>query len=232
MQRRVFALVGAGNMRCAPAVIASLCTWYPDFEWDLKLFEASEERLDLIDRLAQRCFEDHRNEATITATSVLDDLAGCTDAIVCLNEDGSRRMIGRQMSDRVAVTQSSIETGDRFSGDPNRPTPYEQLSDQTRLMLEVPVAQEISREEAIHQAAALVWEHLEGSCGRSISLLRESRLPSAWPHEILAWPPAISQEQLPAIPHQILRWLLDGRGLLEYVNEHRTSPLRSWLNGA
>lgn len=50
------AIIGAGSMRCTPPVIASLATYFGERPIELRLYDADEERLDLVDRFARYCF--------------------------------------------------------------------------------------------------------------------------------------------------------------------------------
>ena len=50
------AILGAGSVRCTPAVIASLATYFGERPLEVRMFDADMERLDLFDRLARLCF--------------------------------------------------------------------------------------------------------------------------------------------------------------------------------
>ena len=50
------AVLGAGSVRCMPPVIASLATYFGERPLEVRLYDADEERLDLMDRLARHCF--------------------------------------------------------------------------------------------------------------------------------------------------------------------------------
>jgi hypothetical protein len=58
------AILGAGSVRCTPPVISSLGTYFGERPLEVRLYDADEERLDLMDRLARHCFR--MTEATHT----------------------------------------------------------------------------------------------------------------------------------------------------------------------
>lgn len=51
------AIVGAGSVRCSPAVLASLATYFGERPLEIRLYDADEERLDLFDRYARLLFQ-------------------------------------------------------------------------------------------------------------------------------------------------------------------------------
>lgn len=58
------AILGAGSVRTAPPVISSLATYFGERPIEVRLYDADEERLDLMDRLARHAF--NVSEATHT----------------------------------------------------------------------------------------------------------------------------------------------------------------------
>lgn len=225
MSDRVVCLVGAGNIRCAPVVLGALGAWRPDGEAVVSLFDANEERLDLVDRLARRIFDDFNKELIVRASSELAEaLEGATDVILSLNEDGSRRMVGGQSSEDL----HDVENDDSMlfrRGDGNRPTPVEQLSPMTRQLLSKPKAMDLSREEAIQAALGVFQEFWNGE-GRVLSLIRGVEVEFESSDE----PPALTESELWMRPHQILRWISGDEGLHELVEDARRSRVLEWLN--
>ncbi|MCB0826267.1 MAG: hypothetical protein KDC26_08760 [Armatimonadetes bacterium] len=228
MRDRVVLLAGAGNVRCAPPVLASLATWYPDDVVTLSLFDANLERLDLIDRLARKLFDDFNRDLLIRSSTDLSEASeGTTDLVLMLNEDGSRRMVGAVSSDKLQAFEEMEE--DPFElrkGDRNRPTPPEQLSPATRNMLSQPKATG-PRDEVILAAANLVLEQTPDS--RTVSLMRGVVLPSGTEHLHLNWPEPIDEMKLPLIPHQILRWIYCDEPTNDLIEAGRNNPFRAWL---
>lgn len=235
MPGRTVVIVGAGNIRCSPPVLATLSHWHPEEdEAVVSLFDSNEERLDLIDRLARRIFDDHNKTLTVRASSDLAEaLENATDVILSLNEDGSRRMVGGQTTEDLHDVDN--EESVLFSrGDTNRPTPVEELSPLTRQLLSRPKTLGLTREDVISQAAAQFAEALDNPpadkekspAPRVLSLVRGVQLP----FESLAWPAALSESELWQRPHQILRWIHADDQLHPLIEEAKSSPLLTWLN--
>ncbi len=226
MTARVVTLIGAGNIRVAPIVLATLAEFFPESPLHVHLFDANEERLDLMDRLARTFFDITRNEATVKSSSELADvLPDSTEVIIALNEDGSRRMVGRQLSTAAAVTDAAIGPTDVYSGDFNRPTPLDRLSDHTRMMLEVPAASEGSREEAVAAAFELVAATGWPSDARVLNLTRGLQVPI----ETWDWPSELSDASKHSMPHRILRWIHHDENIGDLLTEGRESRFRAWL---
>lgn len=216
-------VVGAGNIRCAPAVLGALAGWWPEGEASVSLFDANEERLDLIDRLARRVFDDFHKDMGVRASSDLAEaLEGGTAVLLCLNEDGSRRMVGGSVDELEDVSNSDAVGFRR--GDGNRPTPVEQLSPMTRQLLSRPRMVGGTREEAILRAVE-VFREAWGGRGAVLSLLRGVETG----FESVDWPGALSAEELWMRPHQILRWLGGDEALDGLVDAGRSGPVLDWL---
>lgn len=58
-------ILGAGSVRCAPPVISSLATYFGERPIEVRLYDADEERLDLMDRLARHCFRLNKANHTV-----------------------------------------------------------------------------------------------------------------------------------------------------------------------
>lgn len=50
------AILGAGSLRCMPPVISALSTYAGERPLEIRLYDADEERLDLMDRFCRHCF--------------------------------------------------------------------------------------------------------------------------------------------------------------------------------
>ena len=221
-------MVGAGNIRVAPIVIAALAEYFPDEEFEVRLFDANEERLDLIDRLARAVFEITKNEAIIKSSSDLDEaLDGATDLILALNEDGSRRMIGRKLSQTVETVEASVGPMDVYGGDPNRPTPTDRLSERMKSMLQVADLPTGSRDEAVRSAWEIVKGSIPDSARRQINLTRDLEVDGAnWD-----WPAPLTETEVQRQPHRILRWINYDEPIGDLLEEARGSALRRWIEG-
>ncbi len=51
------AILGAGSLRCMPPVVSALSTYFGERPLEIRLYDADEERLDLMDRLARHSFQ-------------------------------------------------------------------------------------------------------------------------------------------------------------------------------
>ncbi|MBS1721606.1 MAG: hypothetical protein JSS66_01225 [Armatimonadetes bacterium] len=227
MQDRVVAVAGAGNMRCAAPVMGSMAVWAPDDLVEIRLFDANEERLDLVDRLLREALDVAGTEHVVKSSpSVEETMDGATEIIVTYHEDCVRRMHGRV----PPVLYSPEEPGklvDQVRGDPNKPTPPERLSEQTQTYLSMPTETEASREELLQSAI----DYLEDRWGElpMLNLVRgvaPSRLPLV---TSLNWPSELSVDQLQLVPHQILRWIHGDASLDEFLETCRESPVLTWL---
>lgn len=221
MSGRCVCLAGAGNIRCCPAVLGALSLWFPEGGVLISLFEANEERLDLMDRLARVVLEE-REDIVVRASSDLDEaLAGVTDLILMLNEDGSRRMVGG--SEEVVHDMGEGDSVEFRRGDGNRPTPVEQLSPLTRQVLSRPAVLGGSREEVVRAAGLRV---LDGFDGRVCSLIRSVDLEV----DGFDWPQPLSESELWMRPHEILRWISGDERLETLVEAGRSGPILGWLD--
>jgi hypothetical protein len=227
MAGRIVTVLGAGNVRCAPPVFATLSNWYPDVPLAIRLWDANEERLDLMDRLARCLMDDWNSEATVTSTTDIEEaLPGTTDAILCLHEDCARRLIGTHLSPSLAMFDDQDIPLHFYGGDRNRPTPPESLSEHTKLLLSVPDHEEFSRAEAMTDALKILAPHIPDAA-RVVSLMRETEMESV---ETLAWPEILTETQSSLIPHQILRWVRRDEELFDLMSSGKSTPLRAWLD--
>lgn len=223
------AVLGAGNLRCGPAVLAGLATWQPDDLVDVRLWDTNEERLDLVDRLLRECLDKAGTEHAAMSTSELDEaLLDATDVVLTVHEDCARRMTGRRPPELFAPEEPAEATY-QVRGDPNRPTPPEQLSVHTHIMLSGPADHDNSREVVILAALKTILDHI-ASDARILSLERGILLPAGREHTHLNWPLPLDAKIAPLIPHQILRWIHGESSLGSLLEESRKSPLTKWLD--
>lgn len=82
MQSSKLVVLGAGNLRCSPAVIGSLGSYYGERPLEVWLFDSREERLDLFDRLARVAFEDTTVEHRLLATTDLKEALDGADIVI------------------------------------------------------------------------------------------------------------------------------------------------------
>lgn len=229
MPKRVVTLVGAGSRRCGPPVLASLATWYPDTPLEVRLFDANEERLDLMDRFARSLFDDLNSEVKVTSGSdIAEALEETTDLLLALHEDCARRMTGTRATPSLANFVDD-DPWELRRGDRNRPTPAEQLSPYTLQILEVPAESQKTREEAILAAVLTVLQE-KPPTARCASLMRGIVLPPHLPHTHLNWPDRIEEDKLALIPHQVLRWIRGDEKPHDLVEAGRNTPVRDWLD--
>lgn len=213
-----------------PPTLASLATWHPPSGYELVLFDANEERLDLLDRLARTLFGEYNKQVAIFALSDLKEaIGGVSDLILCLNEDGSRRMIGPRVIRSFEALETSSDPSDLRRGDPNRPTPSSQLSAATKSMLEVPQDSNLGREQAILAACKLVLDQVDPSV-RILNLMRGIHLVERPNLTSQDWPAPISESDIPGVPFQILRWISGEDPVFNLIQDNDKSIIKQWLS--
>lgn len=227
MPPKSIGLIGAGSLRCGPPVLSSLAAMGLRRPLDLRLFDANEERLDLMIRLAEQMLEMTECEHTIFGTSIVEEALEDADAaIVSLSEDCARRMTGKTAS-RVLLPVEPEDGTERcylHGGDMNIPTPLDELSDRTLAALSSPDMGRVTREEAVELALDEVLSKVGQA--KVLDLTRGVRGRS---HATLEWPGTLTDEERRSRPHQILRWLGGDEGLTLYVRQYADSPLADWL---
>lgn len=224
-------MLGAGNVRCGPPVLACIAAWQPGHEVEVCLFEPCEERLDLFDRFMRRCLEHTGHEhLAIASSDLLESCLGATDAVVCLHEEAARRMVGGEIQPAPEVWVED-EQGSSWHGDLNRPTPPDRLSKFTREMLARPAPVGDSRATVIEQAARMCAGALPNRA-RIASLMRGALLPPDVSHLQMAWPRALDPAERAAVPHQVLRWVHGDESLHSLFDGVAGSPFAAWLDSA
>jgi hypothetical protein len=87
-------IVGAGSLRCCPAVIGSLASYYGERPLEVRLYDADEERLDLFDRLARVAFEDTSVEHAVRAfADAAEALEGARLVVLQLDVNCARKYL-------------------------------------------------------------------------------------------------------------------------------------------
>lgn len=224
---RVVAVLGAGNLRCSPSVLGSLATWTPDDLVTIRLFDASEERLDLFDRFLRECL-DLRNleHSVVSTTSAPESLEDATDVVFTIYEECARLMRGREAL--PLFDPASDDSASQVRGDPNKPTPPMNLSQHTRSILSSPAYWEGTREQAIESALERLLEHVPPEA-RSLSLVRGVSLATA-KTTLLDWPEPVTPNEMSVVPHQVLRWIHGEETLEPFLVSCATSPFVQWLD--
>lgn len=231
MPQRVFAVVGIGNLRCGPPILATLARFYPDYPLGVRLYDANEERLDLMDQLGRILLDQWNSEVHVrTSSDLAETLNGITDLIICLSEDCARRMAGNSQAKSLDFFEDQ-EREAFFGGDPNRPTPTHQLSEQTRRQLVAPTEEGGDRHKYLQEAWMRIHSMLDPSV-RILNLTREFELPAGVAHDALEWPPALSESQRSVRPHEILRYLRGDERIEDLIQDVAENPLMMWLKSS
>ncbi|ARU40454.1 hypothetical protein CCB80_04580 [Armatimonadetes bacterium Uphvl-Ar1] len=225
MSGRVITVLGAGNMRTGPAVVSTLSQWYPDFPVTVHLFDANPERLELIRLLAEQLMDAWNSEVPVFGFQDWDlACKGTTDLIVTLHEDCARRMRGGGRSVALEYFEKAEPMDFYLGGDRNKPTPVDQLSEQTKRLLIAPDSGEVSRVWILREVVSNVLRELDGV--RVLNLMRGVELMAV---EGVEWPDAVNEEALTVVPHQILRWVRGDEEMDELRRAGSDSPLLRWL---
>ena len=230
MRRKSIGLIGVGSLRCGPPALSSIAAMSLRRPLELRLFDANEERLDLMLRLAEQVLALTGTEHDVLCTSIFEEaLEGVDAAVVSLTEDCARRMTGKTAA-RVMLPvdpEDGTELYDLYGGDMNSPTPLENLGPRTLAALSTPEVGKVTREEAITDALELVFVHAGDA--KVLNLTRRAEVSTRPAHTTLSWPEPLSEEERRSMPHQILRWLNGDEGLDQYMQGFAASPLANWL---
>lgn len=226
MATKTVTIVGAGSLRCGPAVLSSV--FAPRFEhpFELRLFDANLERLDLVTRLAGRMLDVTRTDHLIqTYVHLGESLRDADAVVVTLYEDCARRMTGKT-SARLMLPSEPVDT-DPGRGDINRPTPFDELSPMTLAALSTPNEGPDDRDSVVARALDLVAEGLGSK--DVLNLTRRASLPRSLPHRELSWPEPLPPGTHTSWPHRILRWIDGDHELDAFLDAYRESPVARWL---
>lgn len=232
MQTKTVCVLGAGSVEYAPNAIVTLASLASEFLLDIRLFDANEERLDLLDRLGRVCLDMTKLGHSIRSSSDPEEmLEGAEAVIFCVSEDCARRIAAPGEDIDEAAPEPTPETElpvlEFGMGDPNRPTPVEKLSQQTKLILRRP-NMDISLDEAM-SVVQVQFTELIPEDARVLNMVPGYEL-TARDERLDDWPPKMDEDQISVMPHQILRWIQGEPSLGKFIDENRRSPLAGWLN--
>jgi hypothetical protein len=80
------AVLGAGSIEHAPSVIAALANYFGERPFEVSLWDADEERLDLMCRFARVCCAIMRSQHIVSTAEQLEDVVVDADLVVVLGE--------------------------------------------------------------------------------------------------------------------------------------------------
>lgn len=92
------AIVGAGSVRCTPAVIGSLANYYGERPLELRFVDADAERLDLFDRFARLAFRAANSDHHLISTDSFGDALEDADRVIL--------QIGRNCAEKLIKDSS------------------------------------------------------------------------------------------------------------------------------
>lgn len=108
MELRKLVVLGAGSIRCAPAVMASLAT-YDHHRLEIWLYDADEERLDLFDMVGRTYMTATKAKHTLLSTTdPAEALDGADHVIVMIDENCATRRL-KELG--KSPTETSSEEG-------------------------------------------------------------------------------------------------------------------------
>lgn len=238
MSSRVVLVAGVGSLRAAPTVLCGLAASAPDHIVEIRLWDADDERLDLMDRFLRRALDESKLGHTVVSTTTAVDAFDSVDGvIVTLTHNGARRFLNpapepeqepepasetpREEDHHEAATVLEFGYGDR-----NRPTPRHMLSARLRAILHNP-ADAISRERAIGQALDRL-ELLVPTQAHVLSLVRG--VPLTWGRgEHLDWPIDLTAEERKSRPHELLRCVQNVEDIRPFMQAAASTPVTRWL---
>lgn len=98
LDRVPLALIGVGNVRCTPPVLATLASYFGERPLDIVLYDADAERLDLFDRLARTFLAFTKSTNLLAGTEDPDEaLAVAERVIVQIDANCAARSIGKKV---------------------------------------------------------------------------------------------------------------------------------------
>src|SRR5579862_3123007 len=88
------AILGAGSVRCTPAVVGSLATYFGERDLQIRMYDADMERLDLFDRFARLCFAMTKNGHGLISTVSADEaVVGADRVLLQIGENCARKYL-------------------------------------------------------------------------------------------------------------------------------------------
>lgn len=194
------AIVGAGSVRCGPAVVGALASYFGERPLEVRLFDADAERVDLMDRLARVAFTQGQcTHRLLSGTDLEESLEGVDCMILCLDENGGRRLLAAMGQVKYAWP----ETG----------------SDQA------PVGR---ADHVVGLAVERVLARAPN--GIPVLDLTLSGLDEPPMRIHLLWPDELSEDERSRRPFEILRLILGDESTVELILAHERSPIKRWLD--
>ena len=212
MSARKLAVLGVGNLVCGPAVLASLATYFGERPLEVRLYDADEERLDLMDRLARLLFAVGEAQHLTSSTSNIDEaLNEADDVILCVDENCACKFV--------------ISTEERGQIPSGSPVALEQAFAEAEA--DVILTEPTDPQEALLSCLNALGDSLPVEA-EVVSLV--GPVGGVWSDakSISDWP--VAPENDAAIPFQILRWIRGDDRVQPLIDEYQKSPIRSWLD--
>jgi hypothetical protein len=104
-------VLGAGNVNYSPAVIASLATYFGERPLEITFYDADEERLDLLDRLARLCFSIVKSTHSLVSTSDAREALQPADWMILQMDENcaSKYMKGQPVAQGAGLVELALE---------------------------------------------------------------------------------------------------------------------------
>lgn len=110
MDRVTLALMGVGNVRCTPPVLATLASYFGERPLDIVLYDADAERLDLFDRLARTFLAFTKSTNLLTSTLNHDEaLSSAARVIVQLDHHGACLALGTKRKPNAKLQERALK---------------------------------------------------------------------------------------------------------------------------
>ena len=118
MAQAKLTILGAGSLRCSPAVIGSLGSFFGERPLDVHFWDADMERLDLFDRFARGCFSATKSSHRLMATTdVAEALEGTTGIIFQVGGNCARKYVGQGATVEESVHECLTDLAPRCPDD-------------------------------------------------------------------------------------------------------------------
>lgn len=176
---------------------------------EVVLFDADEERLDLMQRLASVCFlvEDSKHLLSFTADPQ-EALEGAEMVVMMVGENCARKYLIA----RHGALPSKIVPRGNGEASTEELTPFEYIGQAlTEILVHVP-------------DGAPILSLLQG--GEDVVF----HSPNLLELSVANWPASPDPSTSWQIPHQILRWIHGDEDVYALLAENRLSPVREWLD--
>ncbi|MHB8636499.1 MAG: hypothetical protein ACYC96_08505 [Fimbriimonadaceae bacterium] len=116
MEPEQIAILGAGSVRCMPAVAGALASFFGERPLEVRLFDGDEERLDLLDRYCRLLFTFNRAGHTLSATlDPVEAIDGVERIVLCVGQNcaikyfRAARKGGVATGDGVGLVEQLVE---------------------------------------------------------------------------------------------------------------------------